>query len=118
VKNLITFGAPHQGVFGVPSCEQLIGVFSPLLSPTLPCPGGEGWKELCELVRDILTAGAYDPWLQDVVAPAQALSPYSMIDFTILQYWHDTLNHTAYVAGSHFLAIVNNELEEKEPLYK
>ena len=34
------------------------------------------------------------------------------------QYWHDPLNLTNYVHGSHYLAIVNNEVEEKEVLYK
>jgi len=87
VKNLITFGAPHQGVFGVPDCAQVTGSF-----------------ELCELVNELLSAGAYEPWVQDAVAPAQ--------------YWHDPLNLTNYVHGSHYLAIVNNEVEEKESVYK
>ena len=34
------------------------------------------------------------------------------------QYWHDPLNLTNYVHGSHYLAIVNNEVEDKESLYK
>merc|ERR1712110_356596 len=87
VKNLITFGSPHQGVFGIPDCTHVTGSF-----------------ELCELVNEILSAGAYEPWVQDLVAPAQ--------------YWHDPLNLTNFVHGSHYLAIVNNEVEEKEVLYK
>merc|ERR1711936_971836 len=87
VKNLITFGSPHQGVFGIPDCTHVTGSL-----------------ELCELVNEILSAGAYEPWVQDAVAPAQ--------------YWHDPLNLTNYVHGSHYLAIVNNEVEEKESLYK
>ena len=87
VKNLITFGAPHQGVYGVPDCEIATGSY-----------------ELCVLVREILSAGAYEPWVQDLVAPAQ--------------YWNDPLNHTNYVQGSHYLGVVNNEKEEKNPDYK
>ena len=34
------------------------------------------------------------------------------------QYWHDPLNLTNFVHGSHYLAIVNNEVEDKESLYK
>merc|ERR1719500_2225977 len=68
VKNLITFGSPHQGVFGIPDCTHVTGSF-----------------ELCELVNEILSAGAYEPWVQDLVAPAQ--------------YWHDPLNLTNYVHG-------------------
>ena len=42
MKTLITFGSPHQGVFGVPECEGSIGSY-----------------RLCELVRKILTQRAY-----------------------------------------------------------
>lgn len=87
MKNFITFGSPHQGVFGVPSCEASLGSY-----------------ELCELVRRLLSEGAYLPWIQDLVAPAQ--------------YWHDPYNQTAFLAGSHYLADINNEREEKNPAYK
>eukprot|EP00091_Calanus_sinicus_P009782 TRINITY_DN22741_c0_g1_i1.p1 TRINITY_DN22741_c0_g1~~TRINITY_DN22741_c0_g1_i1.p1 ORF type:complete len:279 (-),score=68.94 TRINITY_DN22741_c0_g1_i1:161-997(-) len=87
MKNLITFGSPHQGVFGVPECEASVGSY-----------------ELCELVRRLLSEGAYIPWIQDLVAPAQ--------------YWHDPFNQTAFLAGSHYLADINNEREEKNPAYK
>merc|ERR1719430_786448 len=87
VRNLITFGSPHQGVYGIPDCSQATGS-----------------EELCNLVRELLSAGAYEPWIQDLVAPAQ--------------YWQDPMNHTNYVDGSHYLALVNNEVDPKEPLYK
>jgi len=87
MRNFITFGSPHQGVFGVPECEATVGSY-----------------ELCELVRRLLSEGAYIPWIQDLVAPAQ--------------YWHDPYNHTAFLAGSHYLADINNEREEKNPAYK
>ena len=47
MKNLITFGSPHQGVFGVPECQESLGSYT-----------------LCELVRRLLTSGAYHPWIQ------------------------------------------------------
>ena len=47
MKTLITFGSPHQGVFGVPECEASVGSY-----------------ELCELVRRLLSQGAYIPWIQ------------------------------------------------------
>lgn len=87
MRNLITYGSPHQGVFGVPSCVPWSNSY-----------------ELCELVRQLLSLGAYEPWIQDLVAPAQ--------------YWHDPFNQTNFLAGSHFLADINNELDEKNDLYK
>ena len=47
VKNFITFGSPHQGVFGVPECKSTTGS-----------------AFLCELVRRLLSEGAYIPWIQ------------------------------------------------------
>merc|ERR1711892_794835 len=76
MKTLITFGSPHQGVFGVPECEASVGSY-----------------ELCELVRRLLSQGAYIPWIQDLVAPAQ--------------YWHNPFNQTAFLARSHYLADIN-----------
>ena len=107
-------------------------------------------------MNEILSAGAYEPWVQDLVAPAQVVfaflsvfvfvcvfavvsvflfAPFSSVltlfihlfslhffSLTINsfsdQYWHDPLNLTNFVHGSHYLAIVNNEVEEKESLYK
>merc|ERR1712215_329056 len=87
MRNFITFGSPHQGVFGVPECEATVGSY-----------------ELCELVRRLLSEGAYIPWIQDLVAPAQ--------------YWHDPFNQTAFLVGSHYLADINNEKEEHNTDYK
>ena len=36
-------------------------------------PHSSGSFELCELVNEILSAGAYEPWVQDLVAPAQVI---------------------------------------------
>ena len=76
-----------QGVFGVPECLEATGFY-----------------ELCEMARQLLSAGAYVPWIQDLIAPAQ--------------YWHDPLNHTLFLSGSHYLADINNEQEEKNSGYR
>jgi len=87
MRNLVTFGSPHQGVFGVPECEAEVGN-----------------ALLCELVRQLISLGAYEPWIQDLVAPAQ--------------YWHDPFNQTHFLSGSHYLADLNNERESKNATYK
>jgi len=86
MRKLITFGSPHQGVFGVPECQASASL------------------ELCELVRRLLSLGAYEPWIQDLVTPAQ--------------YWHDPFNQTHFLAGSHYLADINNEREAKNETYR
>jgi hypothetical protein len=45
--NLITYGAPANGVFGIPNCEESTESF-----------------DLCELAREVISAGVYTPWLQ------------------------------------------------------
>merc|ERR1712154_27269 len=87
VRNFITFGSPHQGVFGVPTCKSTTGSAFP-----------------CELVRRLLSEGAYIPWIQDLITPAQ--------------YWHNPLNHQEFLNGSHYLADINNERLEKSEEYK
>lgn len=51
MHNLITFGAQHQGVFGIPNC-----------SPN---------DTLCEEMRLLLSQGAYIDWIQDSLVQAQ-----------------------------------------------
>jgi len=87
IRNLITFGSPHQGVYGVPECQA-----------------STGSAILCELIRRLLTEGAYIPWIQDLITPAQ--------------YWHDPFNRTGFLAGSHYLADINNEREGKNDDYR
>jgi len=82
-KTLITFGAPHQGVFGVPDCESTTGSYL-----------------LCEMVRQLIAAGVYTPWIQNLVTPAQ--------------YYQDPLNITNYIEGSRYLAPINNHGEENQ----
>ena len=63
LRNFVTFGSPHQGVFGVPSCQAFIG--DPVLGPAL-----------CELVRRLLNEGAYIPWIQRQCLPSFVCSVY------------------------------------------
>ena len=46
IRNLITIGSPHQGIFGLPRCHNT-DVF-----------------DECTVMRDILSKGAYIPWIQ------------------------------------------------------
>lgn len=55
MKNLVTLGAQHQGVFGLPGCP------------------GES-SQLCEVVRQMLSYGAYTDIVQDILVQAQV--PY------------------------------------------
>ena len=46
-KSLITLGAPSNGIFGVPDCEQFTESY-----------------QLCELVRRVLNLAAFNPEMQ------------------------------------------------------
>jgi len=52
MKNLVSLGGQHQGIFGFPKC-----------------PGAS--NTLCECVRKMLDYGAYWSWIQDDIVPAQ-----------------------------------------------
>merc|ERR1711909_255721 len=52
MKNLVGFGAQHQGVFGFPNCPGEINFF-------------------CDIVRDLLNYGAYVDFVQDFLVQAQ-----------------------------------------------
>merc|ERR1712168_1463700 len=52
MKNLVTFGAQHQGVFGFPNCPGEMDPF-------------------CDIVRDLLNYGAYVDFVQDILVQAQ-----------------------------------------------
>ena len=74
-------------------------------------------------MRELLSAGAYTPWVQELIATAQVSVHPTVMRWSSsliygLQYWHDPLNQTSYSHGSHYLALVNNEQEEQEPLYR
>jgi palmitoyl-protein thioesterase len=52
VRNLITLGGQHQGVYGLPNC-----------------PGPN--VTLCEAARELLDYGAYIPWIQSFQVQAE-----------------------------------------------
>ena len=103
----MTFGSPHQGVFGVPSCQSFIG--DPVLGPAL-----------CELVRRLLNEGAYIPWIQRQHQKPHKYDCYIIHSDLIApaQYWHDPFNHTHFLNGSIYLADINNERAEKREEYR
>ncbi|CAH1638600.1 unnamed protein product [Spodoptera littoralis] len=51
IKNLITLGGQHQGVYGLPHCGAL-------MHPT------------CDYIRQLLNYAAYDSWVQDTLVQA------------------------------------------------
>lgn len=77
VRSLITIGGQHQGVYGFPRC-----------------PGDE--IEFCDKMRELLSKGAYIPWIQKSVVQAQ--------------YWHDPIDTESYHKYNIFLADINNEV--------
>jgi len=87
MKNLVMFGSPHQGIFGIPKCQSYLR-----------------FDSLCQMLKAFISKGVFLPWIQDFVAPAQ--------------YWHDPSDHPSFLAGSQFLADLNNEREEKNRNYK
>jgi len=82
---LVTIGSPHQGIAGLPRC-----------------PGSATF--LCSWMRRVLSAGAYLPWVQGMLAPAQ--------------YWHDPFNPASYVSKARFLPLVNNARSVKSASVK
>ncbi|KAK6194927.1 hypothetical protein SNE40_000457 [Patella caerulea] len=84
IFNFVSIGGQHQGVYGVPKC-----------------PGDK--STLCDIVRKLLSYGAYVSFVQDNLVPAE--------------YWHDPLNLDEYRSKSVFLADINQE-RTKNPVYK
>merc|ERR1719187_135279 len=84
MRNLVTVGAQHRGVFGFPLCPGEIVFF-------------------CDIVRDLLSYGAYVEFVQDILVQAQ--------------YWHDPLQFDTYVEKSQFIADINNERPLKNASY-
>jgi palmitoyl-protein thioesterase len=56
MRNMVTLASQHQGIFGFPGCP------------------GES-VELCNVVREMLSYGAYTDNVQETVVPAQVLKP-------------------------------------------
>ena len=76
-----------------------------------------GSEDLCELVRELLSAGAYEPWIQvsGWVGTNAWWFPSDLWNFdkcsfflkdliAAAQYWHDPLNNTNYAQGPPFFA--------------
>ena len=64
LRNLLTFGSPHQGQFGVPRCDNTT-------SKDLTA-------EFCLMIAKLLSEGAYNQHILDMI--------------TVAQYWHDPLD--------------------------
>ncbi|XP_053203594.1 palmitoyl-protein thioesterase 1-like [Panonychus citri] len=90
VRNLITLGAQHQGVYGLPRC-------------TADTDNGL-YSSVCDLVRKLLSMGAYNSFVQKRLVQAQ--------------YWHDPLKESKYKEKSLFLADINNENSSKNETYR
>ena len=63
-----------------------------------------GNEELCELVRELLSAGAYEPWIQVFFTLALIFSCLQDL-IAAAQYWHDPLNHTNYAHGKAMIVL-------------
>jgi len=87
MKNLVTFGAQHQGVFGIPNiCGEM--------------------NFLCDIVRNLLIFGA-----------RLGLVWFVQLINVQAQYWHDPLHFDTYVKKSKFIAEINNEKSKKIASY-
>ena len=53
---LVTLGSPHQGIAGLPRC--------PGRRQASPCPSPGPTSLLCTMMRSLLSAGAYQPFVQ------------------------------------------------------
>ena len=84
MKNLVTLGAQHQGVYGFPGCR-------------------DESETLCNVMRELLSYGAYNDVVQDILVQAQ--------------YWHDPLHHATYAENSQFSVEITNEGEIKNETY-
>lgn len=105
MRNLISFGGQHQGVYG--GCDILqirffLHVINPLIISGIPSCFGED-HTICDYVRRLLNYGAYKSWIQDYLVQAQ--------------YWHDPLDEATYKAKSLFIAEINNERPVKNWTY-
>lgn len=85
MRNLISVGGQHQGVYGLPNCGSLS-------------------HTTCDYIRKLLNFAAYESWVQEHLVQAT--------------YWHDPLHEEKYIAGSTFLADINNEKSINETYIK
>jgi len=85
VYNLISMGGQHQGVADIPNC----------VTPN---------STICSTVEYLLSFGAYNSLIQDIVIQAQ--------------YFKDPLAYDDYLAVNQFIADINNEKTTKNSTYK
>lgn len=71
-RNLLTFGSPHQGVFGIPECEAEVRICFLIFCSRINVEHQVGNALLCELARQLISLGAYEPWIQ--VCDSETLS--------------------------------------------
>lgn len=96
IKNLVSFGGQHQGVFGLPECPSLS-------------------QQSCEYMRKVLNYAAYEKYILFCDILLQIINndchPRRWVQKLLVQatYWHDPLNEAEYKAKSTFLADINNE---------
>merc|ERR1712141_407070 len=92
MKNLITFGTPHQGINGFPDyfCGwNVVYIY---------------FYNLCTYARKIFNHLAYKDFIQN--------------SFVQAQFWHNPLNDDVYRKKSKFLADINNDREIPNSTYK
>ncbi len=106
MRNLVTMGGEHQGIFGIPDC-----------------PVEEEGSE-CDMLRQSLYPLSYNQIIQQRFVPAQ-VGTYLRLTvhkhkFTPLysKYWHDPLHEEDYAELSGYIADINNQGENKNETYK
>ena len=89
MKNLITFGSPHQGIYGLPKiwCKRWIGWMYFYL------------HDLCEYGNRLI-----NHFHQQILE--HLLGGFLKVQF---QYWHNPLNNKEYRRSNQFLADINND---------
>jgi len=88
MKNLISIGGQHQGVYGIPNCNY----------------DDASLVSLCNGLRKLVTTAAYTDMVQSHVVQAQ--------------YWHDPKDEATYREKSQFIADINQEREVNEAYKK
>lgn len=103
MRNLVSFGGQHQGVYGLPRCFGDSSV-------------------ICDYIRRMINLGAYLDYVQENIVQAEvgALSDRHTPthDPTPRQYWHDPLQDDEYREKSVFLSDINNEKSPRNESYK
>ena len=91
MKNLITFGSPHQGIYGLPKiwCKRWIGWMYFYL------------HDLCEYGNRLI-----NHFHQHILE--HLLGGFLKVQF---QYWHNPLNNKEYRRSNQFLADIKDSIE-------